>query len=148
MNRIVDDNHYKAYLNKFAVKKCQHLNFIERYRLINFLKKSEDLFDVTLGKWNTTPVDLELKDDANPVCLQPYPVLRLNEMIFKKEVKRIVILGVLEEANDSEWEAPSFPQPKTKTNRVIFSSYFRDLNRQSKPNPYTIPKIREILLNL
>ena len=38
----------------------------------------------------------------------------------KKEVERSVILGVLEIANDLEWEAPSFSQPKHKTNQVRF----------------------------
>ena len=52
-----------------------------------------------------------------PVCSRPYPVTRVHEVMFKKEVKIIVILGVLEEANDSEWGAPHFAQPKAK--RVV-----------------------------
>ena len=35
----------------------------------------------------------------------------------KKEVERLVPLGVLEREKDSEWGAPSFAQPKPK-NRV------------------------------
>ena len=46
-------------------EKCQHLNSKESYRLLTLLRKSEDLFVGTLGWWNNTPVDLELKDDAN-----------------------------------------------------------------------------------
>ena len=59
-----------------------------------------------------------------------------------------MILEVLEEANDSEWGAPSFAQPKSKTNHVRFLSDFRKLNRKLKHKPYPMPKIREILLNL
>ena len=33
----------------------------------NYLKKFEDLFYGMLDTWNTTPVDLELKDDAKHV---------------------------------------------------------------------------------
>ena len=58
------------------------------------------------------PVDLELKDDGTPVCLRPYPVPRVHETMFKKEVKILVKLGVLEEANDSKWGAHSYAQPK------------------------------------
>ena len=50
--------------------------------------------------------------------------------------------------NDSEWGAPSFAQPKEKTNRVRLLSDFQNLNRQFKRKPYPMPKIREILLNL
>ena len=38
--------------------------------------------------------------------------------MFKKEVERLVLLGVLEVANDSEWLDPSFAQPQTKPNKV------------------------------
>ena len=58
----------------------------------------------------------------------------------RKEVKRLVILRVLEEANDSEWGAPSFAQPKEKTNCVRFLSDFRNLIRELKRKPYPIPK--------
>ena len=74
----------------------------EHNRLLSILRKYEDLFDGTLGTWNTTTLDLELRDDAKPVCLRPYPVLRLHEVILRKEVERLVNLGVLEEANDSK----------------------------------------------
>ena len=72
------------------------------------------MFIGTLGTWNNTPVDLELKDDVNPVCPRPYPVPKVHEIMFKKEVKILVNLGVIEEANDSEWGVPSFAQPKAK----------------------------------
>ena len=68
--------------------------------------------------------------------------------MYKKEVKILVRLGVLEEANDSEWGAPSFAQPKTKTNLARFLSDFRNLNRQLERKPYPMPKITEMLLNL
>ena len=68
--------------------------------------------------------------------------------MFRKEVERLVRLGVLKEANDSEWGAPSFAQLKAKTNRVRFLIDFRNLNRRLKRKPYPMTKIREILLNL
>ena len=83
-------------------------------------------------------LDLELKDDATSVCLRPYPVPMVHETMFRKEVERLVKIGVPEESNESEWAAPSFAQPKGKTNRVRFLSDFRNLNRQLKPGEKNI----------
>ena len=68
--------------------------------------------------------------------------------MFKKDVERLVILGVLGVANDSEWGAPYFAQTKPKSNRVRFLSDFSNLNKQLKQKPYPIPKINEMLLKL
>ena len=46
--------------------------------------------------------------------MRTYSVPRMNETMFIKEVKRLVKLGVIGEANDSEWGAPYFAQPKEK----------------------------------
>ena len=129
-------------------KQCQHLNTKERKGLINLLSKFKDMFDGTLGTWNTTPVDLELRNNTKSVCLRPYPVPRVRKEMFGKEVEILVSLGVLEEANDSKWGEPSFAQPKAKTNHFIFLGDFRNLSRQLKRKLYPIPKIREMLLNL
>ena len=53
------------------------------------------MFGGTLGTWEKIPVDLELKEHANLKFSRPYPVLKLHKQMFKKELKRLVILGVL-----------------------------------------------------
>ena len=68
--------------------------------------------------------------------------------MFRKEVEILVKVGVIEEANNSEWGAPYFDQPKLETNCVRFLSDCRKLNRQLKLNLYPIPKISEMLLYL
>ena len=62
----------------------------------------EDMFDSTLGMRNTTPVDLELKDDAKPVCSRTYIVPKVHNTMFKRQVKIIVSLGVIEHENEYE----------------------------------------------
>ena len=84
-------------------RKCEHLNTKDRKRVLTILMKFEDMFNFTQGTWNTTPLKLELRDYVKPLFLQPYPVPRVNKVMFIKEVKRLVRLGVLEEANDSKW---------------------------------------------
>ena len=66
------------------------------------------------------------------ICLQPYLVTKSHEEMFQNEVEHLVLLGVLEVANDSEWGYPYFAQYKPKSNQVSFISDFRNLNKQLK----------------
>ena len=88
MRRILDTRYKKVNLNKIMIEKCQHLTATDRHRILHLLNKFEDLFDGTLGTWKTTPVVLELKDDAKPVCLRPYPVPKAHKIMFKKGVEK------------------------------------------------------------
>ena len=68
--------------------------------------------------------------------------------MFKQGVEDLVILGVLELSNDSEWVAPYFVKTIPKSNQVNFLSEFRNLNKQFTKKQYTMPKIDEMLLKL
>ena len=68
-------------------------------------------------------------------------------MMFRKEFKRLVRLGVLKEGNDCNSGALTFAQPKAKTNHVRFLSDFWNLNEKLKRKAYPIPKINYMLLN-
>ena len=57
----------------------------------------------------------KIKDDANPICSRPYPVPKIHKEMLKKEVERLVLLGVLKLVNNLEWGGPSFDQPKPKS---------------------------------
>ena len=72
----------------------------------------------------------------------------LHEEMLKKEVERLVLLGVLDAANDSEWGSPSFAQPKPKSNRVCLLSDFININKQLKRKPYPMQSINAMLLKL
>ena len=85
------------------IEQCQHLSPREQESHLNILKISEYLFDGTLGTWNTATLDLELNDDVKPVWLRTNPVPRVHKAMFRNEVEILVKLGVIEEANDSEW---------------------------------------------
>ena len=79
MHRILDNKYEKAYVNKVMTKQCQHLNAEEHKRLLIMRSKFEDLVNGTLGTWNTTLLEMELKDNAKPVCLRPCPLPRVHE---------------------------------------------------------------------
>ena len=65
------------------VKQCQRLRTEELYILPKGLSKFEDLFNDTLGTWNTTFIDLELKDNTKPVYLRPYTIPRVHKALFR-----------------------------------------------------------------
>jgi hypothetical protein len=88
-----------------------------------------------------------LHENAKPYHARPYPVAQIHEAGLRKELARLIEIGVLEEDNDSEWAAPTFVIPK-KDGRIRFISDFRRLNAYLKRKPYPIPKIQDMLLKL
>ena len=82
--------------------------------ILQLLCKFEYFFDGTLGMRETAPKELELKDGATPLCLRPYPIPRVYKKMLRKESEILLKLEVLKEANESEWGAPSYDQPKEK----------------------------------
>ena len=107
----------------------------QRNKLFKLLHKFKELFNGTLGTWKIYPIYFKLKEYTKPICLLPHPVPKVHEEIFKEEVYRLFILGVLEVATDSEWGSPSFAHYKPKSNQVCLLSDIRSLNKQSKQKP-------------
>ena len=61
--RILDTNYKKTNL-KEVVANAHQLNDGEKGLLLALLKDFEDIFDGTLGHWDTKPIDIELKPDT------------------------------------------------------------------------------------
>jgi hypothetical protein len=112
--------------------------------LLDLLTEYEDLFDGTLGEWNTEPVHLELKEGAKPFHGRAFPVPKIHKNTLIKELNRLCDLGVLEFQPESEWASPSFIIPK-KDQTVRFVSDFRELNKRIVRKPFPIPKISTVL---
>ena len=79
-----------------------HLTMTQRNELLKLVQKFKELFDWTLGTLKIYPVEFMLKEDAKPISSRPYPVPKVYEEMFKKEVERLVLLEVLELSNYSE----------------------------------------------
>ena len=60
---------------------CQHLTMTQRNELLQLLQKFEELFDGTLGTWETDLVDFQLKVDVKPIYSRPYPVPKVHKDI-------------------------------------------------------------------
>ena len=88
---------------------------------------------------------LELKEGAKPFhAKQAHSIPRAHLDVLKKEVARLVELGVLKRQPDSEWAVPTFIIPK-KDKTVRFISDFREVNKRIVRKPYPIPKISSVL---
>ncbi|MGH7974673.1 MAG: hypothetical protein ACREBR_04040, partial [bacterium] len=139
VTRILDAKYEAADLRQVVAKCCSHLSANERSKLLKLLKDYEHVFDGTLGSFRTSPVSLELKKDAKPSHSRAFPVPRVREETLRKEVSRLVSIGVLEKCGPSEWAAPTFIIPK-KNGSVRFISDFRQLNARLKRKAFPLPK--------
>jgi hypothetical protein len=146
LTRILDAN-YDTPVLEDEVAKMTHLNPIQRNLLLALFKKNEDLFDGQLGDWTGDPVEIPLKEGAKPYHARAFPIPHIHEDTFKKDLDRLVSIGVLRKVNRSEWAAPAFIIPK-KDGRVRFISDFRKLNSQIKRTPYPLPHIKDMLLKV
>lgn len=147
VTHILDAKYEKADLPAIVKEQCAHLAESEQQALLALLTDYEDLFDGTLGDFDTEPVNLELKPDAQPVHSRPFPVPRVHEQTLKTEVERLCKIGVLKECSNSEWASPSFIIPK-KNGTVRFIADLRKVNERLRRKPFPIPKISEIMQKL
>ena len=99
--RILDSNYHKADLNQ-VVAKASLLNTEQKQKLLALLKKYESIFDGTLGRWNTEPIEIELREGAKPISSKYYPVPKIHKATFRKELFRLVDIDVLTPVQQSE----------------------------------------------
>ena len=65
MVKILDINYENADLEQVAAN-ATHLNAEDRTQQLCLIKYFEDLFDGTIGLWDTDTIDPELKTDSKP----------------------------------------------------------------------------------
>ena len=146
LTKILDATYEKADLQE-VVSQAHHINKQQKQMLYNLLKKYEEVFDGQLSQWDTEPVEFEFIKDAKPHSQRLFPVPHIHKETFKKELLRLVKIGVLEVVRESEWGSPTFIIPK-KDGKVRFISDFRKLNAKLKRKPYPLPRIAELLQDL
>ena len=82
--KILDAKYEKADLPKIVSETCDHLSNTNKKALLMLLQQYEELFDGTLGSWDTEPVHFELKPDAKPFHGRPYPVPQIHKEALQK----------------------------------------------------------------
>ena len=79
----------KADLQSVVSANCTHLSLQDQIKLLELLTEFEELFDGTLGDWNTEPVSFELKEDTKPYHGRLFPVLKSHKETTMKELNRL-----------------------------------------------------------
>jgi hypothetical protein len=87
------------------------------------------LFDGKLGIYSHWKFHIDLIPGANPKHSRPYPVSRIHLAAFKKELDRLVEIGVLSPTGASKWGSPTFITLK-KGNTIRWFSDLRELNKE------------------
>ena len=105
------------------------------------------MFDGALRKYTGSTYKIKLKEYVKPYHAKPFPIPKVHKPTLKKEVERLVEIGVLRKINISEWAAPTFIISK-KNGTVRFISDFRELNKRIRRKPFPIPRIQDLLLKL
>ena len=153
VTQILDAKYEKANLPNIVNDNCKHLNAQQRNDLLRLLLQHEELFDGTLGEWRGEAVNFQLQLGAKPFHGRPFPIPHVHKDTIKKEVARLVEIGVLKPVQESEWAFPSFIIPKKskdpdKAGTVRFLSDLRELNKRVIRKPYPLPKISTVLQEL
>jgi hypothetical protein len=95
IQQILDHKYTPADL-KAVANSCNNLTKEQQDKLYKLLSKFPDVFDGSLGTWDTDPVELELKNpDEKPYHAKPYPVPHSQETKLKQEVERLVGEGII-----------------------------------------------------
>jgi len=141
------DAQYKSGDLQKIVSEVDTLVPTEQQKLLKLLKKFEYLFDGTLGSFDTKPLHFDLNEKAKSFHSKAYPVPHIHARTFKRELERLVEIGVLRKVNNSDFSSPTFIIPK-KNGTVRLVSDFRKLNTMLKRRPYPIPHISHMLQEL
>ena len=141
---VLDAKYEKADLQSVVSANCTHLSLQDQNKLLELLTEYEELYNWTLGDWNTKPVSFELKEGTEPYHGRPFPIPKSCKETTVKELNRLCELGVLEFQLASEWASPSFIISK-KDNIVCLISNFREVNKRLVRKPFPIPKISTVL---
>lgn len=87
MTSVVDATYAKADLNEVCAE-CENLDDKEQAKLFEMLSQHETLFDGTLGIWKGHPYDILIyEEDPQPYHTRSYPILKIHEAAFKKELE-------------------------------------------------------------
>ena len=140
----IKDSKYDGTTVEDVVSACKHLDKAQQEKLLAVLRKYEKLFDGKLKKFSGEKIKLELQQGAVPHRSRAYQVPHAHMEVFRKELERLVKIGVLERAGRAEWIAGTFIIPK-KDSSVRWISDFRALNKYLRRKVYPLPRIADIL---
>jgi predicted aspartyl protease len=115
--------------------------------LLQLLTEFQHLYSGRLGKIKLPDYVLPVADNYVPEHAKPYPIPKAYEPEARKEIDRLIELGVLEKTYSSETASPAF-FIKKPSGALRLLNDFRRLNKYLRRAPYFVPLIREVLTRL
>ena len=143
-NNEILDSKYDGATPREIADSCTHLTQAQRDDLEKLFSKFTKLFDGQLRCFTDEQVHLDIDPTVPSKRSRPYTVPISQRELFRKELNRLVSIGVLEKCGRADWVAGTFCIPK-KDGRVRWVSDFRALNKAIKRKFYPLPKIQDIL---
>jgi hypothetical protein len=129
------DAKYDGATPEEVAEQQKHLTVTQREDIRRLVAKYPKLFSNELRLYPHRKIHLEIDPAAIPKHFRPYSVARAHLDVFKKELDRLVGIGVLRPCGATEWAAPTMVIPKKdKTVRVV--SDFRELNKVIRRRVY------------
>ena len=146
--RILHADYHAANLDE-VVNRTNTINLEQKEQFKSLLYKYEHLFDGTLGEVTLPPMSIKLKDkNVKPVHQRPYSVAHsVSSDKLRREIDRMVEIGVLEEDHESPWAFPSSAVPK-KNQTICVVSDFCKLNDLIERHPFPIPCINAMIRDI
>ena len=138
------DARYEGTTPDEVAQKQTHLTQNQRNDIRNLVAKYPLLFSNQLRLYPHRKIHLDIDPDAIPKHFRPYSVARAHMDVFKKELDRLVEIGVLRTCGATEWAAPTMAIPK-KDNTIRVVSDFRELNKVIRRRVYPLPRIQDVL---
>jgi hypothetical protein len=87
--KILDAKYERADLPEVVKNNCSHISPKDQHKLLELLLEFEELFDGTLGDWDTEPVSFQLKPGATPYKGRPFPVPKNTQRTLKRNRKTV-----------------------------------------------------------
>ena len=103
---ILDANYKDADIPKLVEDNCEDLTDADESKLLKLLTEFKQLFDGTLGDWETSPARLELQQNHLSYHSRAYPIPKVHQDIFQKEIHILEELGVFKWEPESRWGSP------------------------------------------
>ena len=122
------------------------LSIVQKAQLQAILDEFSDGVTIELGSVKGK-AHVILTDGSPPVRSVPYRIAPGWRQDVKEEIQQLVIEGILVPSK-SAWSSPMVPVRKRGTNAIRLCIDYRRLNSITRPDPFQMPMIHDLLDNV
>lgn len=121
--------------------------------IADLLQENQDLFPTKFIGMKGMRGDLgvmriPLKEGVKPIKQCPYRLNPHYKQKVKQELNKMIVVGIIEAVEESEWISPRVIQDKKEKGEIIICVDLRKLNDTSLHDPFPTPFTDEVLDNV